>query len=99
MQNKMQHMKEPNSKINESSTVVQLGQYYYGENKNWTQDQILINKWNKLIMTIQWSDVRDSVTCISKVYKRNQQVRTNILLLTSEQMILVLQDQASRSLV
>ena len=38
----------------------------------------------KLNMMIQWSVVGDSVTCISKVYKRNQQVQTNILLLTSE---------------
>ena len=42
------------------------------------------NLSGKLNMMIQWSVVGDSVTCISKVYKRNQQVQTNILLLTSE---------------
>ena len=42
------------------------------------------NLSEKLNMMIQWSVVGDSVTCISKVYKRNQQVQTNILLLTSE---------------
>ena len=43
------------------------------------------NLSEKLNMMIQWSVVGDSVTCVfSKVYKRNQQVQTNILLLTSE---------------
>ena len=43
------------------------------------------NLSEKLNMMIQWSVAGDSVTCIfSKVYKRNQQVQTNILLLTSE---------------
>ena len=42
------------------------------------------NLSEKLNMMIQSSVAGDSVTCISKVYKRNQQVQTNILLLTSE---------------
>ena len=40
--------------------------------------------------------VGDSVTGTSKVYKRNQQDWTNILLLTSKLVILVLQDQPNK---
>ena len=40
--------------------------------------------------------VGDSVTGTSKVYKRNQQDWTNILLLTSKLIILVLQDQPNK---
>ena len=40
--------------------------------------------------------VGDSVTGTSKVYKRNEQDWTNILLLTSKLVILVLQDQPNK---
>ena len=34
----MQHKRAKFQNKIKSSTVVQLGQHYYGENKNWTQD-------------------------------------------------------------
>ena len=49
-----------------SSTVVQLGQHYYGENKNLTQDHSIECSSEQLQL------FRDSVTGISKVYERNQ---------------------------
>ena len=50
-----------------SSTVVQLGQHYYGEKKIGPRIRYLLIS-EKLNMIIQWSTVGDSVTCISKAY-------------------------------
>ena len=51
----MQHKRAKFQNKIKSSTVVQLGQHYYGENKNWTQDHPIECSAEQLqLLVIQW---------------------------------------------
>ena len=68
MQNKMQNKRAKFQNKIKWSTVAQLGEYYYGENKNLTQDYVIECSSEQVqLLVIQWLTRKKCIKEIKRV--------------------------------